>query len=77
MLLKEAIDCVSYFMDKKNADGVFAEAWNIIFKKLIEVQKPAPNPSSLTCICVRECKSFKSGYGCKQCKRNYKDNIRL
>lgn len=39
MLLKEAIDYVSYFMDKNKADGAFAEAWSIIYKELAEDQK--------------------------------------
>jgi len=43
MLLSEAIDYVSYFMDIKKADGAFAEAWSIIFKKLVEGQKPSTN----------------------------------
>lgn len=43
MLLSEAIDYVSYFMDIKKADGAFAEAWSIIFKELAEGQKPTTN----------------------------------
>jgi hypothetical protein len=53
MLLSEAIDYVSYFMDTKKADGAFAEAWNIIFKKLMEGQKPSTNKASAP--------------GCKRC----------
>jgi len=61
MLLSEAIDYVSYFMDIKKADGAFAEAWSIIFKKLVEGQKPTTNSKSMPCRCetpspvAREC----------------------
>ena len=66
MLLSEAIDYVSYFMDIKKADGAFAEAWSIIFKKLVEGQKPSTNTrrdETVRCVC-EDCKHWVRGIEC-------------
>jgi len=75
IMLGKALDNLVELISSIN--GEIKELRSQLSERSHSGEAPTGNTGSPKLLCVRECKSFASGYGCKKCYRNYGDNMRL